>query len=110
MAPGTLLSQFMARSRTERDNSAPVFQSNKIQDQIKKVQRFMIEQTFDCSGFNFHCPENRGYVIFDPQTQEESERLDALLGATPLWQATIAKRRDELALPGGQSRICRQSW
>jgi hypothetical protein len=40
--------------------------------------------TQDVSGFHFYCPENRGYVIFDPESQEESNRLDALLGAAYL--------------------------
>jgi hypothetical protein len=55
------------------------------------------DKPIDCSGFNFHCPENRSYVIFDPQSQEENDRLDSLLGATPLWEKTIAQKRKEIS-------------
>jgi hypothetical protein len=48
------------------------------------------------AGFNFHCPDNRSYVIFDPQSQEENDRLDTVLGASTLWKSSIAKRFDAL--------------
>lgn len=63
-----------------------------------------MKEDLDCSGFNFHCPERRGYVIFDPQSQEESDRLDALLGATPLWRSVLEKRQSKLAAPEGEIR------
>lgn len=50
------------------------------------------KKIIDCSGFNFHCPENRGYVIFDPQSQEENDRLDALLGATKFGKKELTRR------------------
>jgi hypothetical protein len=56
----------------------------------------MNEETFDCTGFNFHCPENKSYIFFDPQTQQENDRLDTLLGATKLWNASIEKHRNEI--------------
>jgi hypothetical protein len=59
----------------------------------------MSEKEIDCSGFNFHCPENRSYVIFDPQSQEENDRLDALLGAKAIWEAAVQKYKSE-ASPG----------
>jgi hypothetical protein len=48
------------------------------------------------AGFNFHCPEKRSYVIFDPQSQEENDRLDVLLGASKLWERSIAKKVNAL--------------
>ena len=33
----------------------------------------MEARIIDTKGFNFHCPEDRSYVIFDPQNQEEYE-------------------------------------
>jgi hypothetical protein len=47
----------------------------------------------DCTGFHFHCPDDRAYVIFNPQSQEENDRLDALFGATPLWKESLEKKR-----------------
>jgi hypothetical protein len=63
----------------------------------------------DPAGFNFHCPEKRSYVIFDPQTEEENNRLDQLLGAIKLWQACVKKRaaRARLSPPGGLSQPSR---
>jgi hypothetical protein len=60
----------------------------------------MIEKEIDCSGFNFYCPEDRAYVIFDPQSQEENDCLDALLGATDLWKAAIEKHKNEIPAAG----------
>jgi hypothetical protein len=56
------------------------------------------EQVFDCTGFNFHNPDDppRGYIIFDPQSDEENNRLDAMLGATALWQEVIAKQQKQV--------------
>jgi hypothetical protein len=59
----------------------------------------MKESLLDCSGFNFYCPENRGYVIFDPETEEENDRLDAVLGAASIWKSVVAKQRDKVAAP-----------
>ena len=56
----------------------------------------MTEKEIDCSGFNFYCPEDRTYFIFDPQSREENDRLDALLGATDLWKAAIEKHKNEI--------------
>jgi hypothetical protein len=53
------------------------------------------------AGFNFHCPDNRSYVIFDPQSQEENDRLDTVLGASTLWKSSIAKRFDALRKTDG---------
>jgi hypothetical protein len=50
----------------------------------------------NCSGFYFHCPKDRSYVVFAPQSQEENDRLDVLLGATPLMQARIEELRKEI--------------
>jgi hypothetical protein len=47
---------------------------------------------FDVSRFHFYCPEDRAYVVFDPASQEESDRLDALLGATPICRRIVAER------------------
>jgi hypothetical protein len=58
----------------------------------------MNENIIDCSGFNFHLQPDKGYVIFDPQSQEENDRLDQLLGATELWNASIEKKRKEIDL------------
>jgi hypothetical protein len=56
----------------------------------------MTEKEIDCSGYNFYCPEDRTYVIFDPQSREENDPLDALLGATDLWKAAIEKSKSEI--------------
>jgi hypothetical protein len=56
----------------------------------------VIEKVIDCSGYNFYCPEDRTYVVFDPQSQEENDRLDALLGATQLWDAAIKERKRKM--------------
>src|SRR5258708_13244146 len=63
----------------------------------------MKEESIDCTGFNFYTQPDKGYVVFDPQSQEENDRLDALLGATPLWQTTIAKRRKEFPPKTGKN-------
>jgi hypothetical protein len=52
-----------------------------------------------------HCPAGRSYSIFDPQTQEENDRLDPLPGATKLWEATIQKRRRSIQADG-LTQIC----
>jgi hypothetical protein len=59
----------------------------------------MSEKEIDCSGFNFYCPDDRSYVIFDPQSQEENDRLDALLGAKAIWEAAGEKYKSK-ASPG----------
>ena len=59
----------------------------------------MSEKEIDCSGFSFHCPDDRSYVIFDPQSQDENDRLDALLGAKAIWEAAVKKYKNE-ASPG----------
>src|SRR5260221_3766333 len=53
------------------------------------------------TGFNFHCRESRGYVIFDPQSQAENDRLDVLLGASTLWKSSIAKKVEALRKTDG---------
>jgi hypothetical protein len=59
------------------------------------------EQVFDCSGFNFHNPNPpRGYLIFDPQSEEENNRLDTMLGATALWQSAVEKQRNQVSRSG----------
>jgi hypothetical protein len=60
----------------------------------------MTDKEIDCSGYHFHCPENRTYVIFDPQSQEENDRLDAALGATELWEAVIETHKSEFFAEG----------
>ena len=68
------------------------------------------QREIDCTSFNFHLPQDRSYAIFDPQSQEENDRLDALLGATPLWQAVLEEQFADLEKAGGGSAIQPFSW
>ena len=77
-----------------------------IQQLQPKENRAMNERIIDCSGSNFLCPENRGYVIFDPESQEENDRLDQLLGATKLWQQTLEKKRKTMGRHTQRVAIC----
>jgi hypothetical protein len=46
----------------------------------------------DCTGFNFYCQEGRTYVIFDPQSQDEYDRLDKLLGGSELLENAFREK------------------
>lgn len=63
----------------------------------------MEPRIIETKGFNFHCPENRSYVFFDPQDQSERERLDAILGATEIFETAIEKLKTEM--PKGRNTI-----
>src|ERR1700675_111262 len=56
----------------------------------------MEPRIIDTKGFNFRCPQDRSYVIFDPQDQEEYDRLDAVLGGTEIFETAIKKLKGEM--------------